>query len=58
MQKYIDLENSYSDTISKLVTQLDSVEDIDLLEHTLSFDGVPNEMWNDLIKIALVKLYN
>ena len=58
MQKYIDLENSYSDTIIKLITQLDSVEDIDLLEHTLSFDGVPNEMWNDLIKIALVKLYN
>jgi len=58
MQKYIDLENVYQNTISKLMIQLDYAEDIDILEHTLSFEGIPNEIWDDLIKIALIKLYN
>jgi len=54
---YTDLENAYQSTVNKLMVQLDSCEDIDILERTLSFDGVPTEFWKYLIEIALNNLY-
>ena len=44
-------------TINRLFNLLEAEEDMDLLEHILRSDSVPQEDWEDLVELALFKLF-
>ena len=57
MLRYIELEQKYPMTINRLFNLLEAEEDMDLLEHILRSDSVPQEDWEDLVELALFKLF-
>ena len=57
MLRYIDLETRYQPTLQRLINLLEAEEDMDLLEHVLKSDSVPQEDWRDLVELALFKLF-
>ena len=57
MLKYVELEQKYPTTLDRLINLLEAGEDMDLLEHILKSDKVPQNEWEDLVDLALFKMF-